>query len=143
MTIDLNEQMPQQTLGPRKPPRGLDDGGSPEGEGFGLLGPRAYRDDLLDAERRLEERKQADKRRGAVQHVHWTRERMASAQARIDAAERSLSRDLNPIGRGRRHAEWQVQAAQARSDLAEWAEEAADAVQRARALGVTVEELRQ
>jgi len=136
--IDLTEDMPPQTLGPINPSRrGIDGGTHPEGEGYGLLGPADFRRDLLDAERRMQERKQADKRRGAAEHVEWTRQHVDAAQRRIAQAELTIKHDLNPFGRGRRHAEQEIVIARAKADLADWTDEHADAVKKVRALGVT------
>lgn len=140
--IDPNEVLPPQTLGPRNTNmRGIVDPlaeSGPEGIDTGLLGPADFRRDLLAAERLMEERKQADKRRGASQRVEWTRSNMDKAQRRIAQAELNIKRDLNPFGRGRRHAEQELVIAKTRRDLAEWRDEHEDAVKKAKALGVTV-----
>lgn len=84
----------------------------------------------------MEERKQADKRCSAAEKVAWTRSQMDAAQRRIAQAELTIKHDLNPFNRGRRHAEQELVIAHARRDLADWTDEHADAVKRAKALGV-------
>ncbi len=83
----------------------------------------------------MDERKQADKRRGAAQHVEWTRSHMEAAQRRIAQAELTIKHDFNPFGRGRRHAEQEFVIAHARRDLADWSDQHTDAVKKATALG--------
>ena len=133
--MNLNEPLPQQTLGPRNPLRGMDDGSRPEGIDTGLQGPSHVRAEWIEAERLMAERKQADKRRSAAQHVAWTRQHMDAAQRRIAQAELTIKHDLNPFGRGRRHAEQGLVIARARRDLADWSDQHTDAVKKAKALG--------
>lgn len=125
-----------QSLGPRNPPRGMDDGSHPEGIDTGLQGPSHVRAEWVEAERLMAERKEADKRRGAAERVEWTRQHMDDAQRRIAQAELTIRHDLNPFGRDRRHAEQELVIARARRDLADWTDEHTDAVKKAKALEV-------
>ncbi|MGI8929211.1 MAG: hypothetical protein ACR2H0_07090 [Candidatus Limnocylindrales bacterium] len=93
---------------------------------------------LLDAERRMRERKEADARRGAAERVEWTRSQMAAAQRRLAHAELNIKHDLSPFNRGRRHAEQEMVIARARRDLADWAAEHEDADRTARERGASV-----
>ncbi|HEV8054250.1 MAG TPA: hypothetical protein VGP30_05435, partial [Candidatus Limnocylindrales bacterium] len=60
---------------------------------------------------------------------------MDAAQRRIAQAELTIKHDLNPFGRGRRHAEQGLVIARARRDLADWSDQHTDAVKKAKALG--------
>jgi len=136
--IDLSEDWPVQTLGPRNPLRGMDDGSHPEGIDSGLQGPSHVRLEWIEAERLLEARKVAGRQHAAMELLTWTHGKVTTIEQRIVALDFQVMHDRNPIGRGQRKAQLDVQIAEAKRELVEWRDRHAEACVRAENVGVEV-----